>query len=608
MARNSVTGCFRDIEIAFSNNSNYTTMSVRNLVDTKKRVRVMYQKLAMSGLANWTQFELSNTPIMRRLPTEILEAYRLTFFIDNAEPVSARIEKILDELSTLKAEQPAETTPEDTTELNVLKPESLMQTQDEVNTPVLKGSEDTMIVSAVPPLQLGLDADEHSAPEVQTTQQIERTVVSVPEIEPLKPVSPPLETFNDENVPSAPEIEATEQVKETTDMPEVEIPKPVATSIDEDNYSAPEAEAAQLIEESAVPSIPKVVVPGPSKIEQQPEARRAPTPIVSKLSSPQNAEPAPHTVDANAEFKIAILSLPPSALAEQRKAEAAAKFGTGDTKYGMRSSKRKEKGVIRQFVQALGITAGSIRGKIYYREKGEAIQSEFQNQLAKLERDCNEGYGLNLLDWDPETLCEEEIAILILNLMVNEVIAWRKETGRATHETEQLVQTLDEVDTRLRQILKQTRGISTPSPTLFPDLLAENERDLEKIQSECDAYLQRFASKLAEQEKKHASKIQVIIFKKFLIEFIRDFLFVEIAKNIRGNALPKRLKWFLNLVDSEVIPIEIGITQVSPNYHKVKCARSCEFEPGTIVEVVTPGLQSKDGKRVSQTAVVIEAE
>ena len=608
MARNSVTGCFRDIEIAFSNDSDYTTMSVRNLVDTKKRIRVMYQKLAMSGLANWTQFELSNTPIMRRLPTEILEAYRLTFFVDNAEPVSARIEKILDELSTLKVEQQAETTPEDTTESNALKPESLMQTEDEVSTPVLKSSENTTAVSAVPPLQLGLDADEHSAPELEATQQVEKTVVSVPETESLRPVSPPLEMFNDEDGSSAPELEATQQVEETTDVPEIEIPEPVATSIDEDNYSAPEAEAAQQIEETAVPSIPKVVVPAPLKIEQQPEAKRAPTPIVSKLSPTQNADPASHAVDANAEFKIAIPSLPPSALVEQQKAEAAAKFSARDTKYGMKSSKRKEKGVIGQIVQALGLTTGGIRSKTYFREKGEAIQSEFQNQLAKLERDYNEGYGLNLLDWDPETLCEEEIAILLLNLMGNEVIAWRKETGRATHETEQLVQTLDEVDTRLRQILKQTRGISTPSPTLFPDLLAENERDLEKIQSECDAYLQRFASKLAEQEKKHASKIQVIIFKKFLIEFIRDFLFVEVTKNIRGNALPERLKWFLDLVDSEVIPIEIGTTQVSPNSHKVKGARSCEFETGTIVEVVTPGLQSKDGKRVSQTAVVIEAE
>ncbi|MDE0685023.1 MAG: hypothetical protein OXI63_19035, partial [Candidatus Poribacteria bacterium] len=164
------------------------------------------------------------------------------------------------------------------------------------------------------------------------------------------------------------------------------------------------------------------------------------------------------------------------------------------------------------------------------------------------------------------------------------------------------------VDTRLRRTLKQTRGVSTPSPTLFPDLLAESERDLEKIQNECDAYLQRFTNKLVEQEKEHAEKIEVLIFKKFLIEFIRDFLFVEVAENTRGGELPERLNWFLDIVDSEVIPIEVGVTKVSPKYHKVKGARSCEFGVGTIIEVNTAGLQSKDGKRVNQMAVVIEAE
>ena len=100
----------------------------------------------------------------------------------------------------------------------------------------------------------------------------------------------------------------------------------------------------------------------------------------------------------------------------------------------------------------------------------------------------------------------------------------------------------------------------------------------------------------------------MIVFKKFLIEFVRDYLFVEMTKSTQGKALPKRLTWFLDLVDSEVIPIEIGKTQVSSNHHKVKGVCTSEFESGTIVEVVTSGLQSKDGKRVSQMAVVIEAE
>lgn len=553
MARNSVTGRFRDLEIAFSIDSDCTIMSVRNLTDATRQVRVMYQKLSMSGLANWAQFELTGTPVSRRLPAEILDAYRLTFFVDNAEPVYARVEKILDELHTLQTEQPAETTPEDTAELGASKLEPQTQEVVDVTAPALQPLEDTTTENAAPPLSGHTNTDEPSPAEAEATQDSEEIVAHTPTTEPLNPLSTPLETASDEAISTAPEIEATQQVEQ-----------------------------------------PKSVPPA---VKQQPQQRQAPVSTKS-VSRPPNT---------NVEFKIEVPSLPPSALAEQRKVEAA-KLNARNTKSNRFLSKRKEKGVLGHFAQALGLTAGGRRGKVYYQEKGEIVQNEFQDQLAKLERDYNEGYGLNLSNWNTETLCEEEIAILLLNLMVNEVIVWRKEVGRTTEEIEPLAQTLDEVDTRLRQTLKQTRGMSTPSPTLFPDLLAENERDVEKIQSECDAYLQRFASKLTEQERKHASKIEVIIFKKFLIEFIRDFFFVEVTKSISGNALPERLEWFLDLVDSEIIPIEIGVTRVSQNHHRVKGALASEFESGTIVEVVSPGLQSKDGKRVSQMAVVIEAE
>ena len=595
MARNSVTGRFRDIEIVFSIDSDCIIMSVRNLTDADRRVRVMYQKLSMSGLANWAQFELTDTPVSRRLPTEILDAYRLTFFVDSAEPVYARVEKILDELHTLKTEQPADTTPEDSAELGASNSEPETQEQEavDITVPTSKPSEDTANGNAVPPLSVNSNTDEPSVSEVKATQAVDPATTK-----PLNPVSTSSETSSDEDVSTAPELEATQQI-ETPEIerPDVEIPEPVAANIDENKPLTSEDETVPQMTEAI-----KQTKPVPPTVEQQPEQRRASVPTKSVPT-----KSVLRAVDANVEFKIELPSLPPSALAERRKAEIE-KLNADNAKSSKTPLKRKEKGVFGQFAQALGLTAGGRRGKVYYQEKGETIQNEFQDQLAKLERDYNEGYGLNLSNWNLETLCEEEIAILLLNLMVNEVIAWRKEIGRATPETEQLVQTLDEVDVRLRQTLKQTRGPSTPSPTLFPNLLAENERDIEKIQSECDAYLQRFASKLIEQEKKHASKIEVIIFKKFLIEFIRDFLFVEVTKSLTSHGLPERLDWFLDLVDSEAIPIEVGVTRVSPNHHRVKGALASEFEPGTIVEVVVPGLQSKDGKRVNQMAVVIEAE
>ena len=380
--------------------------------------------------------------------------------------------------------------------------------------------------------------------------------------------------------------------------------------------------ATEREEEAVVPSVPETLfpevalpvtqeseqTPNAQESEQAPKDESVPVRAPTKIPAVQSVKTLLPNVNTNLEFKITVPTLPASALAERRKAQAIVNEQNASSTARGAASNGKEKGIFGQFVQALGLSAAGRRGKAYYQEKGEAIQNEFQDQLAKLERDYNEGYGLSLVDWDPETLCEEETAVLLLNLMVTEVSAWQKEVGRATPETEQFVQTLDEINTRLRRTLKQTRGVSTPSPTLFPDLLAASQSDLEKIQSECDAYLQRFKKKLTEQEKKHASKIEVLIFKKFLTEFVRDFLFVEVAKSLRGSELPERLTWFLDLVDSEVMPIKVGETEVSPNHHKVKGACISEFKPGTIVEVVTPGLQSKDGKRVSHMAVVIEAE
>ncbi|MCY3743306.1 MAG: hypothetical protein OXH00_20015 [Candidatus Poribacteria bacterium] len=561
MARNSVTGRFRDIEILFSLDGDATIMSVRNLVNSERQVRVMYQKLSMSGLANWAQFQLTDAPISRHLPTEILDAYRLTFFIDDADPVSARIEKILAELEALKPEKLAEDTSETAAELDSLTPESLTEIHGEIHERLLGSPEDT---------------------------------------------APPLETENNAGEPAVPDVDAAQQleIESVVDTPKAETAEPIGTSLDEDAHALPEIETTQEIKE-------KIEVPDPSeertpesllpKNEQKPRRKPAPPPMALKIPVTQGAVSVSSIVDSSLEFKIAVPSLPPSALAAQRKAQASAHLGAT-------ALKRKEKGVFGHIAEALGLAAGGRRGKAYYQQKGEAVQNIFQDELAKLERDYNEGYGLNLLDWDMDTLSESEIAIWLLNLMVSEVIEWRKETGRPTPESEQLVQVLDEVDTRLRRTLKQTRGVSTPAPTLFPDLLAESERDLEKIQNECDAYLQRFASKLVDQEKEHAEKIEVLIFKKFLIEFIRDFLFVEVVESTRGSELPERLNWFLDIVDSEVIPIEVGVTKVSPKHHKVKGARSCEFGAGTIVEVVRVGLQSKDGKRVNQMAVVIEAE
>ena len=539
MASNSVTGCFRDIEVSFSVDIDCIRMSLRNLIMDESQVRVMYQKHPTSGLANWTHLQLTNKPVSLRLPSEVFEAYRLTFFVDDAEPISARIEKIRAELETLSSEPSVEDLAEN------IETGTDTETVDTLNEVAPRAAEE---------------------PETVATEQIE-TILNLPEIQQSTDIS----SNGNTDVSDEPEAIAVKQVETIPHLSEIQHPKQPLRA----RPKSQQVTAAQPLSSEPLAS--------PSTI--------------------QKVKPKIPSIGSHLGFKISVPTLPPSALAQKRQAKInAAQESSGI--YARRTPKQKN-GFFGQIVRTL---KDGTRGKAYYQEKGETIQNEFQDQLSKLERDYNEGYGLNLMSWKPETLCEEETAIFLLNLMVNEVSAWQKETGRATPETKGVVETLTEVDTLLRQTLKQTRGIGTPSPTLFPNLLAENEKDLEKIQSECDAYLRRFTGKLVEQEKNHATKIEILSFRKFLTEFIRDFLFTEIAKNTLGNALPKRLNWFLELVDSEVMPIEIGKTKVFPSHHKVKDARPSECEPGTIVEVITPGLQSRDGKRVNQMAVVIESE
>ncbi|MDE0555323.1 MAG: hypothetical protein OXI24_13960 [Candidatus Poribacteria bacterium] len=579
MARNSVTGCFRDIEISFSTDIDCIRMSLRNLIMDESQVRVMYQKHPTSGLANWKQLELTNKPVSLRLPSEVLEAYRLTFFVDDAEPISARVEKILAELETPSSEPSVEDLPEDIKE-------------------DIKTATDMQSVGTFNEVDTGA-AEE---PETVAAQQTE-TILDLPEIQ------QPIDTPSNENidVSDVPEAIEVDQAETTLDLPGIQQPPESPKDVTPEVREEPEVVAVKQVE--TIPHLSEIQHPK-QPLRARPKSLRAtvkrllPSARVVQPSTIRKVKPDVLSVASALEFKISVPTLPPSARAKQRRAQVNATQESAGI-YAKRTPKEKENGLFGQIVRTL---KGGIRGKAYYQEKGETIQNEFQDQLSKLERDYNEGYGLNLMSWKPETLCEEETAIFLLNLMVNEVIAWQKETGRATPETEGIVETLAEVDTLLRQTLKQTRGISTPSPTLFPNLLAENQKDLEKILSECDAYLQRFTSKLIEQEKNHATKIEILSFRKFLTEFIRDFLFAQIANNTLGNALPKRLNWFLELVNSEVMPIEIGKTKVLPSHHKVKDARPSECESGTIVEIITPGLQSKDGKRVNQMAVVIEAE
>lgn len=535
MATNSVTGRFRDIEISFTADGPQTIMNVQNLLSQERSVRVMYKKLSISGLANWTQFQLTDKCLSFLVPIEVIQAYRLTFFVDDSDPVSTRLEKVLEELEPLRNKSRT-----------------------------------------------------HSAPQVSAP---------VPATCPVGEISGSRGPSN-VNVPPAPNKPVTQQVGEISGSREETLAaaapsqKPLLVGAVSNRAIAEELQPTQTVQ----PTVPPQAAPA-LKVGAISESRQeALTPESTTPKGPiQLAGPS-------FEFKITVSSLPQS----YAKVRVRAEQEGANAKLTKR--KTKQPGVFGQFARALGLSAGRRRGKAYHRQQSERVQYEFQDRLAKLETDYSEGCGLKLIGWDPAQLSEAETAIFILNLMETEIVAWRKEAGRATPKSQLLVDTLAEVDVILKQTLKQIRGVSAPSPTRLPDVIVENWQDLEKIQGDCEAYLRRFLIKLTELEKKHAAKVEVLPFKKFLSEFVRDLLFVNVAKSIKPYALPPRLNWFLELINAVVIPIEVGKTKVSLKYHTVQETRESDFESGTIIEVITPGLQSKEGEQVRQKTVVILAE
>ncbi len=300
------------------------------------------------------------------------------------------------------------------------------------------------------------------------------------------------------------------------------------------------------------------------------------------------------------QFKIKVPSLPKSASQNQ------ATFIPPRPAIGAKSNGKKD-GFFGQLAGTFGFTFSN-RKKEYYTQRNRHLYEKFHADLEKLESDYNSGYGISLDYWDIESLNEEETAVLLLNLMVNEISAWKKVAIKRESTKETLAKSLQNIEDELKHTLKQTRGMQAPAPTLFPDRTAMTDQDLMNIQEDCDTYLKRFSEKLAILEQQHAEKVRIPVFKKFLLEFIRDKLFLAVAKYSDLPSVQSRLNWFLDLVEYEIMPIEPGKTKVSPELHDVQEKRNCDLESDTVAEVIFPGLQTKGGKRVVQNAIVIQAE
>ena len=95
---------------------------------------------------------------------------------------------------------------------------------------------------------------------------------------------------------------------------------------------------------------------------------------------------------------------------------------------------------------------------------------------------------------------------------------------------------------------------------------------------------------------------------QFISQFIKDRLFNGVSRFVPFDQLPEQLKECLQLVGYEIVPIEIGKTQADARVHDIQGSQRTDGEPGTVVEVILPGLRRIADDEIIQKPVVIRGE
>ena len=572
MAPNSVTGSFQGIEVSFVYNGPHIVMSVLNTAEEGRRLRVMYQQQPLSGRVNWTSFQLTGQSQVVVVPIEVIQSHKLAFYVDNHKPIATYTEKIVDELKQIQDLQlsgnPAKSTASESETQPHLNTQNGQPVGNENNTE----NKANDVTIQTPKHEIGKDdtaADDKS--EIAAHLSKPKTA---------NPTSD--ETLDVKRNNATPELAASASLQ------------PQNTDVNS-NGNRGHITRQEGVQDEPIPKEKSKVTDIPS---QQAQSVDESDPI-PKRKNQYIGQYIP-SVSTELQFKMKVPSLPKSAFKKQTTFIPPRSTGKSD-------SNGKKHGFFGQLAGVFGF-AFSNKQKEFYLQQNRHLHEKFHANLEKLKSDYNNGYGISLDNWDLESLSEQQTAVLLLNLMVNEVSEWKKAAKKGSTTKGTLAKSLENIEDELKHVLKQTRGIQAPAPTLFPDRTAATDQDLMEIQKECDAYLKRFSEKLAVLEQKHAEKVRIPVFKKFLIEFVRDKLFPNVVEFSSLTTVQPRLNWFLDIIDYELMPIEPGKTKFSPEHHEVKEKRSTDLESDTIIEVVSPGLQTKDGKRVIQNAIVIQAE
>lgn len=240
-----------------------------------------------------------------------------------------------------------------------------------------------------------------------------------------------------------------------------------------------------------------------------------------------------------------------------------------------------------------------------YRREAETAVRDAQERVSVLARAYREGQPIEL--GELETPTPNQTVLGVLNMLASDIGKWRTEVGQSGKAHPELVDVLTYREADITARLQAIRGESPPSPPpLSVETAPKTELELNDIRHACTAYVAQFQWMLIGYEL--GREVDVDEYNTFFPQFTADILFNSVARCMPFEELSRRMNKFLHLVGYEIVPIEVGYTKADSRVHEIQGSRQTGDEPGTIVEVVLPGLQRIADSTIVQKPVVIRGE
>ena len=241
-----------------------------------------------------------------------------------------------------------------------------------------------------------------------------------------------------------------------------------------------------------------------------------------------------------------------------------------------------------------------------YRQEAEITVQETWERLQALAQSYKDGEAIDFVGIENPTLSPK--ILMILNSFGNCISQWRNELENSREINKNLIETLTYVSQDIREKLKAIRGETPPVPNqLELDTDIDTDTELNEIRKKCDLHVARFEGRLFGYEER-CEIDNPKEYDQFIRTFVKDRLFNGVARFLSFDQVPEQLDQILQLAGYAVIPIEIGKTKADARVHDIQGSQQTGVKPGTIVEVILPGLQRKVDGEIVQKPVVIRGE